>query len=76
MTTMAPPLSAHDRAASLRLHRTMPALEGGAATFRPTLIGHDGDDLRDLPVVPQFEILVCRILRGKLCLLRSNWRIF
>ena len=48
----------------------------GAVLFAFDLIGHDGNDLRDLPVVPQFEILVCRILRGKLLLLRSNWRIF
>jgi hypothetical protein len=27
-------------------------------------------------VVPQFEFLVSRILRDKLCLLRSNWRFF
>ena len=38
----------------------------GAVLFAFDLIGHDGNDLRDLPVVPQFEILVCRILRGKL----------
>jgi hypothetical protein len=29
--------SAHDRAASLRLHRTVPAVEGGAATVRPAV---------------------------------------
>jgi hypothetical protein len=34
--------------------------------FAFDLIGHDGNDLRHLPVVPQFKILVCRILRGKL----------
>ena len=30
--------SAHDRAPSLRLHRTVPAVEGGAATVRPSLV--------------------------------------
>src|ERR1700676_437149 len=29
--------SAHDRAPSLRLHRTLPAVEGGPATVRPAL---------------------------------------
>jgi hypothetical protein len=30
--------SAHDRAPSLWLHRTVPAVEGGAATVRPSLV--------------------------------------
>ena len=29
--------SAHDRAPSLRLHRTVSAVEGGAAAFRPVV---------------------------------------
>ena len=30
--------SAHDRAPSLRLHRTVPAVEGGASTLWPSLV--------------------------------------
>jgi hypothetical protein len=29
--------TAHDRAASLRVHRTVPAVEGGSTAFRPAV---------------------------------------
>ena len=44
----------------------------GAVLFAFDLIGHDGNDLRDLPVVHQFEILICRILHGKLLLAQKQ----
>jgi hypothetical protein len=47
-----------------------------AVLFAFDLIGHDGNDLRDLPAVPQFEILVCRILCAKLLLAQKQLEDF
>jgi bifunctional non-homologous end joining protein LigD len=47
-----------------------------AVLFAFDLIGHDGNDLRDLPVVPQFKIWYVEYFAVSFCLLRSNWRIF
>src|SRR4029077_6445250 len=53
-------------AASLRLHRTLPAVEGGAATFRPAL------GSRNQARWPSVEGAAGRLTRPLLCAQRSR----